>query len=69
MPRDCAAGEPAEVYALRHDYNRNLWQVIEVLAREGSIAICAAEPDLFGLQPDYPLSLVHWRREAGTAAT
>jgi hypothetical protein len=57
-----AQSAPDRDYALRHDYNRNLWQVLSELRDEGAIDVIAAEADLFGTQELYPLSLVHWRR-------
>ena len=48
-------------YALRHDYNRNLWQILNELRDERAIEVIAIEADLFGTQELYPLSLVHWR--------
>ena len=49
-------------YALRNDYNRNLWDVITHLRNAGEIELVDVQPDLVGTQAVYPLSLVHWRR-------
>jgi hypothetical protein len=49
-------------YALRNDYNRNLWQVLSELSANREIEIVDVRADLFGAQEVYPLSLVHWRR-------
>ena len=59
-PRAQADGD--RDYALRNDYNRNLWQVLSELSKQGAIELANVKPDLFGTQALYPLSFVHWRR-------
>src|SRR5262249_27421145 len=49
-------------YALRNDYNRNLWDVLTELNGNREIELVEVCADLFGMQAVYPLSLVHWRR-------
>jgi len=49
-------------YALRNDYNRNLWQVLSELSTNREIEMVDVLTDLVGLQEHYPMSLVHWRR-------
>lgn len=49
-------------YALRNDYNQNLWGVLSRMRDAGEIELVDVQPDLFGTQAVYPLSLVHWRR-------
>ena len=49
-------------YALRNDYNRNLWDVISHLRNACEIELVDMQPDLIGTQAVYSLSLVHWRR-------
>lgn len=49
-------------YALRNDYNQNLWCVLSEMSSAGKIEFCEVEPDVFGMQGIYPLTLVHWRK-------
>lgn len=49
-------------YALRNDYNRNLWNVLTELSGNREIDVVDVRADLFGTQAVYPMSLVHWRR-------
>jgi hypothetical protein len=51
-------------YAIKNDYNRNLWSVMSELSQNGEIEFCGVHADLFGSGSRYPLSLVHWRRRA-----
>ena len=48
-------------YAVRNDYNRNLWDVLTGLKENREIEIVDVRADLFGMQALYPISLVHWR--------
>jgi hypothetical protein len=52
-------------YAVRNDYNRNLWEVLTHLETSREIALVDVRADLFGAQSLYPMSLVHWRRARG----
>jgi len=49
-------------YALRNDYNKDLWRVLSELSSAGKIEFREVEPDVFGMQGIYPLTLVHWRK-------
>jgi len=49
-------------YALRNDYNRNLWAVLKEMSDAGEITLVNVTVDMFGAQTLYPMSLVHWRR-------
>ena len=48
-------------YAVRNDYNRNLWAVLTALKESREIEVVDVQADLFGMQAVYPMSLVHWR--------
>jgi hypothetical protein len=48
-------------YARQHDYNSNLWPVLQHLKETGTIDLIDVRADLIGTQDRYPLSLVHWR--------
>jgi hypothetical protein len=58
------ANDPARPYALKNDYNRNLWSILSNLEKSGDIVFEKVIPDLYGLRSEYPISLVHWRRRA-----
>jgi hypothetical protein len=60
-PRGQAAAADRE-YALRNDYNRNLWSVLTELKENREIEMVDVSADLLGTQALYPLSLVHCRR-------
>lgn len=48
-------------YAELHDYNRNLWEMIGNLEREGVLAIDYVEAEAVGLRPENSMSIVRWR--------
>jgi hypothetical protein len=52
----------AREYALRNDYNSNLWDVLQALSESRDIELVDVVIDWFGMQPLFPLSLIHWRR-------
>jgi hypothetical protein len=59
-----ASSEQDQDYAIRNDYNRNLWHVLTELRDSGEIEFVSVERDLIGLTPFYPLSFIHWRCRA-----
>lgn len=48
-------------YAEQHDYNRNLWAVLEGLAHDGVIEITETRVDYIGLNPANPSTIIRWR--------
>jgi len=54
--------DPDHDYALRNHYNLNLWEVLTELQDNREISLVETSADLFGMQPVYPISFVHWRR-------
>lgn len=55
-----AAGS-SESHAREHDYNRNLWPLLEEMDRAGNIVIEKVEPDYMCINPKNGTSLVQWR--------
>lgn len=51
-------------YAERHDYNRNLWDVLEGLERDGLIEITQVAADIMGMNLENPSSFIAWRTRA-----
>jgi hypothetical protein len=57
-------GEFAELrraYAEKHDYNRNLWELLQAQQAEGAITIRRAVPDFVGVNPENPVSAIEWQ--------
>jgi hypothetical protein len=52
-------------YAATHDYNRNLWHLLASLEAEGLIEIADVVPDVIGLNPSNPSTLICWRSKQG----
>lgn len=50
----------SRAYAERHDYNRNLWPLLQQCAAEGLLRIEASSPNLFGQNPDNSASMIRW---------
>jgi hypothetical protein len=48
-------------YAERHDYNRDLVQVLRAAEAAGSIRIEEIAPEAVGVVPDNPTTMIHWR--------
>jgi hypothetical protein len=70
---DCLHFEPAgwqmtddecvgssRAYAERHDYNRNLWPLLQQLDREGLLRIEESFPNFFGQNPKNSAALIRW---------
>jgi len=51
----------SRAYAELHDYNRNLWEVMKGLEREGILAIDYVEVEAVGLRPENSMSVARWR--------
>ena len=52
--------ERRRAYAERHDYNRNLWDVLQAEQVAGTLSIQRAVPDFVGVNPDNPVSAIVW---------
>jgi len=64
IPADRRGMRPAQTsaaYAETHDYNRNLWAVLTKLQDERIIEIEEVAPDILGLNPKNPSTLIIWR--------
>lgn len=48
-------------YAEKNDYNRDLWRVLQDLAREGVIEISETRVDFMGLNPTNPSTIIRWQ--------
>lgn len=59
--RDMTRSGSSSEYATLHDYNRNLWDTLTSLAREGVISIDFVETEAVGLKPENSMSVVRWR--------
>ncbi|MDP9014358.1 MAG: hypothetical protein M3O41_17195 [Pseudomonadota bacterium] len=51
-------------YAEQHDYNRNLWSLLNQLQEEGILRIEAHTPELFGQNPENSASMIYWTMDA-----
>lgn len=58
----CTGEGSSEAYAERHDYNRNLWQVLIDLSADSMITIEEVRNDLYGANPENAASYVRWRK-------
>jgi hypothetical protein len=47
-------------YAEQHDYNRNLWPLLNRLQDDGLLRIAARTPEFFGQNPDNSASMLGW---------
>lgn len=47
-------------YAESHDYNRNFWALLCALEAQGTIVIDDIQPDIVGLNPQNPSTLIRW---------
>lgn len=54
--------EQSRRYALRKNYNRNLWALLKELEEAGEITIADVVPDLISHKPYIASSLVVWKR-------
>ena len=52
-------------YAATHDYNRNLWRLLSALEARGLIKIDDVVPDVIGLNPSNPSTLICWHSKQG----
>ncbi len=52
----------SRAHAEAHDYNRNLWAVLQGLERDGALSITRSIPDLYGVVPDNSVALVEWQK-------
>lgn len=50
----------SQVYADRHDYNRNLWPLLNELQEDGLLRIEACNPNLFGQNPENTAAMLRW---------
>jgi hypothetical protein len=50
----------SRAYAERHDYNRNLWPLLQQCAAAGLLRIEASCASLFGQNPDNSAALIRW---------
>jgi len=56
---EACVGSSAE-YAGRHDYNRNLWPLLNQLQAEGVLRIGEVIPEFFGQNPENSASMICW---------
>lgn len=53
----------ARAYGEKNDYSRNLWSLLTALEARGTIKIEEAVPNIYGVRPLNPQTLVRWRTE------
>jgi hypothetical protein len=63
-PAGSAEAAAGEAYARRHDYNRNLVELLREFEAAGRISIERALPDFAGVNPNNPGALIEWRKRA-----
>lgn len=56
-----AFAELRRAYAERHDYNRNLWELLQSQQAQGALTIRRAVPDFVGVNPENPVSAIEWQ--------
>jgi hypothetical protein len=59
MEGDCCVGS-SHVYAEKHDYNRNLWPLLNQLQEDGLLRIEECCPNLFGQNPENSAAMLCW---------
>lgn len=58
---DTLLGTMQKSYTILNDYNRDLLPALRALETEGVVEITRVKPNLFGLVPLNPTSLIQWR--------
>lgn len=52
----------SQAHADKHDYNRNLWQLLKRFEASGDIKIIRHEPEILGLNTSNGTSLIEWHK-------